>query len=343
MRLPRSERRDQIVDAALELLAEAPVEELTTRALARRVGLTQPGLFRHFLSRDAILLAVLERIRGYLAAAASSALSTGGLEGARALTAGLGSEVKANPGLLRLLVHAMHRGKDPLRAKVASLVDGQVNLVAHLVRTEAPDVDERAAGVALVALVQGTLLQWQLMGRPEGLDEQLEAAVALWLGGVRAGQPPRPQRSTPRARVPLQTLDVRPLLEAGQDPLASVLEAVEGMAEGGVLHLIAPFRPTPLLTLLRSQGHHVDCTEEDGLFEVLVSAGPVLDLRDLEAPEPMAQLLERSAGLAAGASLAARTPRPPRLLLPRLEGRGVQVQILEVQDGSALVFMRVEP
>ena len=39
-----------MVEAALRLLGEVPLEGLTTRLVAAEVGVSQPALFRHFRS-----------------------------------------------------------------------------------------------------------------------------------------------------------------------------------------------------------------------------------------------------------------------------------------------------
>ena len=64
------------------------------------------------------------------------------------------------------------------------------------------------------------------------------------------------------------------------------------------------------------------------------------DLRDLEAPEPMERVLAATARLAPGGTYAARVPRHPRLLLPRLEERGLLYEVIEEPDGTALVRVR---
>jgi hypothetical protein len=71
-----------------------------------------------------------------------------------------------------------------------------------------------------------------------------------------------------------------------------------------------------------------------------VRAPAIDDLRDLEAPEPMERILAATAGLAPGEAYAARVPRYPRLLLPRLEERGLLYEVVEEPDGTALVQVR---
>jgi len=66
-RLPSDERRAQIVDVALSLVAKYGVRGTTLSRIAAGVGVTHPALYAHFSNRQEILLAVLdalfERIR----------------------------------------------------------------------------------------------------------------------------------------------------------------------------------------------------------------------------------------------------------------------------------------
>lgn len=58
--LPAEERRAVTVEAVVELAGEQNPSEITTAAIAKRMGLTQGALFRHFPNKDAILQAVME-------------------------------------------------------------------------------------------------------------------------------------------------------------------------------------------------------------------------------------------------------------------------------------------
>ena len=71
-----------------------------------------------------------------------------------------------------------------------------------------------------------------------------------------------------------------------------------------------------------------------------VSAPAIEDLRDLEAPEPLERILAATAKLAPGEAYSARVPRYPRLLLPRLEERGLLYEVVEEPDATALVHVR---
>ncbi len=337
------DRKQQILEATLELLAERPLAELSTRRIAKRVGISQPALFRHFRSRDAMLAGAVEFVRAELAEAAADLLAGPAppLERAAELARALALRVQAHPGMLRLLLSDVAEGT-PTHARLGLLVDAQRRLAAELVREAGFRQPERAAQV-FVAIVQGTLTQWQLAGRPPGVVETLGAAIELWTAGVRAmGPVTSADAGAPTAA--LAALDVRPILESGEDPLDQILRALGGLRPDGVLCLTVPFRPTPLIALLGRRGYTVEVLDAPGrlvLVEILgPEAPPPLELRDRPPPEPLEEVLVAASQLSPGQALFARVPRYPRLLMPQLIERGLDHAALELHDGTGRLHLR---
>lgn len=59
-------RKEQIVEAALNILSDNEIKKLKVADIAQYMGLAPSALYRHFRNRDAIMGAVLEHIRGSL-------------------------------------------------------------------------------------------------------------------------------------------------------------------------------------------------------------------------------------------------------------------------------------
>jgi hypothetical protein len=66
----------------------------------------------------------------------------------------------------------------------------------------------------------------------------------------------------------------------------------------------------------------------------------IIDLRGLEAPEPMVQILQACTQLGSNDRYLAQLPHVPEPLFPHLESRGMAWQVFEQADGSALVAIR---
>jgi len=54
-----SERQHQIVETAIKLIAEKGIQNLTTKNLAKEIGISEPALYRHFSNKLEILKAVI--------------------------------------------------------------------------------------------------------------------------------------------------------------------------------------------------------------------------------------------------------------------------------------------
>jgi TetR/AcrR family transcriptional regulator len=375
-RLPSAQRRQQIVAAALDLLAQTPVEVLTTRDIARAVGISQPALFRHFRSRAQILDAVVEQSRQQLLPIAAGALELDGLAGLRHLALGLVEHADQNPGLPRLLFHSLASEVEPEAAAIAVtgtesktrpphfrtslrlLISMQQNLVAELIhqaqrQAEIPTgISVTLAAELYINLLQGRLLQSKFT---ESGGTHPDTLVEFWLAGLpalhtqildsevgHAGCATEPCPSQSETADPLPTLDVTPILATGVDPLEKIQAVLQQMPPYGVLQLTAPFKPVPLLGLLDSRGFR--CTAQaiaDDRWQMEIGGPqvpPVLDLLQLEVPEPMIQILTATADLAPGACVLARVPRVPSLLIPRLVDRGLQVHYQEGEAPGVLLL-----
>lgn len=140
-------------------------------------------------------------------------------------------------------------------------------------------------------------------------------------------------------------IDVRPILNSGGEPFGAIMEAVNRLAPGQSLRLLAPFKPAPLFNVMAGKGFDYEASEiGGGDWQVLFSptAGPVVypgqslpddpdtwpdpayyhDCTELEPPEPMVRILSQLESMAEGEVLFALLGREPVFLFPELQARG---------------------
>ncbi len=346
-------RRQQILETTLKLLADYPLEALSTRRIAKEIGLSQPALFRHFRSRDALMLAVLADAQQQLGAVAEGALKTEGtaLDCLLAVVTGLFEHVQAHPGLPRLLFGQALADSGELQLALRKVLSLQVNLISTLITDGQAEglfdacVPPRDLATGLVGMIQGYILQWEVRGREAVLSEIAPAVVRLWCNGARAPQGRAlVPASTPApvvALAKLRTLDVRPILKGGEDPLQAILAELES-TDGGVLQLQVPFLPKPLLALLHRRGCSVTSREDEGLYIIDIHGENLVihDLTMLEAPEPMVRVLSAAEELTNTDAFVARLPRVPHPLMDELKQRNFFYETLESPNGQALILIR---
>lgn len=171
IRPPRTapaQRRREIVEAALKLAQFASPDSITTQAIADQVGLTQGGLFRHFVSKEAIWAAVFAWVRETLpveieAAAATEKLPLKRLERVFFAHVDFVARHRAVP---RLLFHELQGpAASPGRAEVRSILTAYRKRVAALLQAAKRDgsaaaaLDVSSATALFIGMVQGLVVQ----------------------------------------------------------------------------------------------------------------------------------------------------------------------------------------
>lgn len=162
-RLPPAERRESVLAAAFPLFAVRGRDGTSTRDLARAAGVTEPVLYRHFASKDALFAAVVERATARVVAALDEVVA--GRRGAPARLAALADRLEdllAKMDLeLRVLNGAAATHADP--ATTALVRTAYDRIGAALERAVAggglrPGLSARTAGAFLLELGLGASL-----------------------------------------------------------------------------------------------------------------------------------------------------------------------------------------
>jgi hypothetical protein len=100
-------------------------------------------------------------------------------------------------------------------------------------------------------------------------------------------------------------LDVRPLLERGEEPFSLIMAAVARMPQEGALRLRTTFEPVPLYPVLARRGlTHASRRLSVDDWETVFRRNTIhLDVTDLVPPEPRVRILEAAAQLESGQTL----------------------------------------
>lgn len=186
-------RKAEIVRAMLRLADELGPDRLTTDAVAKAVGLTQPGIFRHFPTKQDLWLAVAALLSSTMTAAWDQVLATEAkpLERMTALIRVQVGQIAANPAIPAILHSRELQTANPaLRLQfVALMTRFQGLLVDALNEGKASgifrdDIIPKDAAVLLISCVQGVALRWSLGQRAFSLEDEggrlLGCQIALY-------------------------------------------------------------------------------------------------------------------------------------------------------------------
>jgi len=198
MRKPADLRRAEIIDAVLRLSVEVGPDRLGTPAVAAAVGISQPAIFRHFPTREALWVAVAEQVAtrmraGWIAAEAGSPEPE---EAIRRIVRAQTRLVAGEPSILAIVFSHELRVSNPALAAVFRGLMGELTgrLVAAFARlAQRMTVAPPDAALLVLGLVQGLALRWSLSGRGFDLVAEAGRLLDLQLAGlVRAETGSRP-------------------------------------------------------------------------------------------------------------------------------------------------------
>ncbi|MBT4968054.1 MAG: TetR/AcrR family transcriptional regulator [Bacteroidetes bacterium] len=58
----QTDRQKEIVEVALELITEKGIQGLTIKNLSKKIGISEPAIYRHFDNKIQILISILELV-----------------------------------------------------------------------------------------------------------------------------------------------------------------------------------------------------------------------------------------------------------------------------------------
>lgn len=192
-RQPTETRQTEIIEAVLELSARGNPADITTADIAGELKLSQGAVFKHFPSKGAIWLAVMDwveaRLFSRLEAAAQRADTP--LEGLAAMFMAHVKFVMAHPGVPRLVFQHLRRAEDtPLKARVRSLMGRYRKLlIERLSEAEKQGQipagqDKDAAAMLYIGAIQGLAIQSMLNGSSTKLQDEAKRVLKLYLRAI---------------------------------------------------------------------------------------------------------------------------------------------------------------
>lgn len=196
-------RQASLIEAALLLAAQRSPSSITTGDLASAVGITQGAVFRHFASKEAIWLAVLDWVTEALmvhlhAAAEATELANVGhseapqpLAALRAVFLAHVDFVVAHPGVPRVIFQELQSpGATAVKSRVRGLMQRYRQLVMQLLQQAqaeqaiAPDTHLPAASVLFIGAVQGLVIQALMSDDVPAMALQAPSVFAIYQHGL---------------------------------------------------------------------------------------------------------------------------------------------------------------
>jgi AcrR family transcriptional regulator len=195
--LPAEERREVTVETVIHLAAEQNPADITTAAIAKRMGVTQGALFRHFPTKDAIIEAVMEWVSERLLARIDKAISATAspLEALEAAFMTHIDFISEHPGVPRMLFGELQRAEQTLAKRMVQILLSRYG--EHLGRLVAEGKDcgelsatlnDKAAVTLFIGTIQGLVMQSLLAGDVRRIRANASSVFTLYRRAIEAAK-----------------------------------------------------------------------------------------------------------------------------------------------------------
>ncbi|GGO89962.1 TetR family transcriptional regulator [Nocardioides phosphati] len=192
-RLSPEQRREQLLDLGVQLIADRPLDELSIDLLAEQAGVSRGLLYHYFGGKQEFLLAVLRRMADDLYAATAPVDHPDMAERLRVSLQNYVGFVRDHPASYRSFVAAALGGSHPdvravyeearsaLTDRIFDSASAEELAVFGIVDTAATRLFARG----WASMVEDVMLRW--LEDPRGItEEELIGSMTLSLGGVLA-------------------------------------------------------------------------------------------------------------------------------------------------------------
>jgi TetR/AcrR family transcriptional regulator len=195
--LPAKERRALTVEAVVELAGEQNPNDITTAAIAKRMGLTQGALFRHFPNKEAIFQAVMEWMATRLLSRVDKAVQTASspLAALEAMFLAHVEFVIDHPGVPRILFGELQRAEQTTPKRMAqTLIQHYGERLQRLIKEGKSygdldaGLDTEASAILFIGIIQGLVMQSLLAGDLGRIRRDAPRVFAIYRRGIGSAQ-----------------------------------------------------------------------------------------------------------------------------------------------------------
>ena len=186
-RLPRTERRRQLLDAAMEVFVARGYHAAAMDEIAERAGVSKPVLYQHFPGKQDLYLALLDESVDLLIKAVSDAMhsTTDNRERVSATFTAYFGYVAEHSGTFRLVFESDFTSEPTVRARLAAADRVCADMISQVIKEDAGLADDEAylLSIGLLGMAQVSARHWlaSMDATPREVAEQLVSRLA-WRG-----------------------------------------------------------------------------------------------------------------------------------------------------------------
>jgi len=192
-----ADRKAQTVEIVLELATNQNPDAITTTAIAKKMGLSQAAVFRHFTKKEAIFEAVMEWVTERLLSQTNRAVKAAAspLVALEAMFMAHVDFVVEYPGVPRMLFAELQRGEKTAAKCMVQMLLHRYGKRVHRLLEEGKTckevdalIDTEAAATLFIGTLQGLIMQSMLAGDVRRMRNDAPKVFSIYRRGI-GGRP----------------------------------------------------------------------------------------------------------------------------------------------------------
>lgn len=165
-------RQIEIVETALDLINENGIQGLTIKNLSKKIGISEPAIYRHYENKVEILVAVLDSFGSLMNSIKTGVENEkGSLSQIKTMFQAFFSAFNNKPSLVAVIfAEELFRNEEQLTKKTSEIIKQNIEFLGHIINKGAQlnEIRNDIPADHLAIMVMGTLRlyvkRWQLSG-----------------------------------------------------------------------------------------------------------------------------------------------------------------------------------
>ncbi|MBX3006983.1 MAG: helix-turn-helix transcriptional regulator [Melioribacteraceae bacterium] len=183
-RLSTEERQILIIDEAIKIIHELGYQAFSIRELSKRVGISEPAIYRHFLNKEDIVLGILGRFNEFdLSLFQEIKKYEKPIEKINRFVRYHFEFLEKNPGMTSIIfAEEIFNQSDLLREKMLAIIERRKKLIKSIfdeaqAKKLVIEVETNELVKIILGFIRMVILEWRMSGFSSSLSQSGKKAV----------------------------------------------------------------------------------------------------------------------------------------------------------------------
>jgi len=177
----QTERQKEILDTALDLISQKGIQGLTIKNLSKKIGISEPAIYRHYENKIEILLKILDLFKESSGSIFEEAMErdTGAINKIKHLFSRHFSKFAENPTLVSVIFsEEIFRSEPVLIEKIAEVINRNSQILRKIIVSgqERGEIRKDLEAGHIAIIIMGSLRlfvkQWQFSGYNFNIEKE---------------------------------------------------------------------------------------------------------------------------------------------------------------------------